>query len=138
MSQSLTGENYDKAKLGLIGIMTQYPLSDYIDKGLEKLEFVVIQLNAEKQQQDKVQEENYLEKAIGRVMDMVGNEILLDVYKGKSLTVGQTIFIYRKDEKAGIIYIGEAKVSVVSPIMSKAQIVKKNEPIKVGDILYRK
>ncbi|NPV01137.1 MAG: tetratricopeptide repeat protein [Brevinematales bacterium] len=134
----LKKNDFVKAKQSLIAIMTQYPLSDYIDKSIEKLEFVVIQQNKETQQQNKVQEENYLEKAIGRVIDAVGNEIILDVYKGKSLTVGQLIFIYRKDEKGGIIYIGEASVSVVSPIMSKAKVVKKNEPIKVGDILYRK
>jgi outer membrane protein assembly factor BamD (BamD/ComL family) len=134
----LKKNDFVKAKQSLIAIMTQYPLSDYIDKSIEKLEFVVIQQNKETQQQNKVQEENYLEKAIGRVIDAVGNEIILDVYKGKSLTVGQSIFIYRKDEKGGIIYIGEAAVSVVSPIMSKAKVVKKNEPIKVGDILYRK
>ena len=131
-------KEYDKAKQGLVNIMTLYPLSDYIDKSIEKLESIVIVLNAEKQQTAKVQEENYQEKAVGRVVDVIGNEIILDVYKGKTLSAGQTIFIYRKDEKSGIIYIGEANVSVVSPIMSKAQIVKKNEPIKVGDILYRK
>ncbi len=130
------GKQYDSAKTKYERIVLDDPLSDYIGRSVEGIErAITAKLRAGTY---TVQTAGYLKASIGKIVDNLGGEVVIYLDKSEGLSMGSTVYIYRKETPSDFRYIGDAVISEMSPVMTKATIVKRNEDVHVGDLIYKK
>jgi outer membrane protein assembly factor BamD (BamD/ComL family) len=128
--------NYDSAKVKYKSIIIQYPLSDYIQKALEGIERVTMaQLKSEN---IILNQDNQSDKIVGRVVDYTSTVAGLYLDNSEGISVGTVVLIYRKETDTHIKYIGEAVITEITPIVTKAKILKSSQKIRLGDLIYKK
>jgi hypothetical protein len=71
------------------------------------------------------------------VTGSIGSDILMDVASGETLQVGDKLVIYRRVDAVTIVKIGNAVVTEVSSIMSKAKIQTGSQSVRSGDLVFR-
>jgi len=129
---------YPRAKELYASLIIRYPLSDYVEQSVFALEGVINAQNAELEKKVREIGGALTDKAAGRVADIFGDEAILDIYRGQTVSVGEEILIFRSVRGALPFLVAEAKVYEVSPTMSKAKITSTVEEIRAGDLIYKK
>lgn len=123
-------------------IINQYGLSSYIEESLQGLQ-TSLTSQAQKlvQSKDPQQPGNtaiFLTRNVGRVVDIVDNELILDTFSGFSLETGDELYIMRKQGEKTLYYVAEAKITRFSPVMSRASITRSSEAVNLGDLVFMK
>ncbi len=127
---------FDSAGDKYFNILIKYPLSDYLSNSLQGINR---SFTAKYRQGTvTVQSAEFLRNSIGKIVDNMGDEIVLYLEKSDDFNIGSKVYIYRKENEEILRYIGDAVVTEFSPVMTKASIVKKVEDVHVGDLIYKK
>ncbi len=123
-------------------IIQNYPLSVYTSDSMKGLQRSLSSLLEEQWRNNKTESQTqtaiFLTKNVGRVIDKVDNEIIIDVFSGNNLDLNDELYIMRKQNEKILFYVGEASISRVSPVMSKALVTKEVGDINIGDLIFMK
>ncbi len=133
-------ESFEDAGKLYSDIINNYPFSSYILESVKGIQ-VCVSKSAEKKIQENpstTQTALFLTKNVGRVIDIIDNEIILDIFSGISLDVNDEVYIMRKQNEKILFYVGEARINKVSPVMSKALVTKEVNKINLGDLIFMK
>lgn len=127
-------KNYDSAKVRYADIIIKFPQSEYLDKSVTGIErSITAKLRAGTL---TVQTDHFLKESVGRVVDDLGDEVVLYLEGMDGIALRSKVYLYRKENDTEFRYIGEAEISDISPVMVKANILNKRESVRIGDLVY--